>query len=179
MVTRLSLAKARKAAQNADTRFVLGSDTTVSLLDRGRWRVFGKPVDSEDARAMLRALEGREHRVHTGFALLDRETGVAQCGFHESRVTLRRLDDVTLGEYLASGIGDDKAGAYGVQDQRFRLVTDIRGCVASVMGLPVGLVREALLKVGLPVADTQTMAAACAALTGMPCCLSAARDGGV
>jgi len=171
MVTRLSLAKARKAAEDCRTRYVLGSDTTVSLPEDGSWRVFGKPIDREDARRMLLALGGREHWVHTGFALLDKETGRAECGCHESRVTLRLLDEAAMDDYLASGIGVDEAGAYGVQDRRFRLVSGIAGCVASVMGLPLGLVREELLKVGLTAADRQSTATACATLTGMPCCL--------
>jgi len=53
---------------------VLGSDTEV-VLDG---RVFGKPVDADDARAMLRALAGRTHQVMTAVALVaaGREQGV-------------------------------------------------------------------------------------------------------
>lgn len=172
MVLRLSLAKASRAALDPGPRYVLGSDTTVSLSEGGAWRVFGKPFDREDARSMLLALGGRQHWVHTGFAVLDRETLCCKQGFRVSSVTLRSLGAEEMEEYLGSGIADDKAGAYAVQDQRFRLVTGIAGCVASVMGLPLGQVGAALLKVGLRVADRQSVAAGCSRLTGMPCCLA-------
>ncbi len=177
MVLRLSLAKASRVAQGDGPRYVLGSDTTVSLPEDGGWRVFGKPLRSEDARSMLEALGGREHLVHTGFALLDRQSLRCEQGVQVSRVSLRSLRPEEMVEYLSSGIPDDKAGAYAVQDRRFRLVTRIDGCVAGVMGLPLDQIGAALLKVGLPIADSQSVAEGCSRLTGMPCCLAASVSG--
>ncbi len=177
MVLRLSLVKVSHAARTPGPRFVLGSDTTVSLSEGGHWRVFGKPLDREDACSMLLALGGRQHWVHTGFALLDREKLRFEKGVEVSSVSLRSLGVEEMEEYLASGIPNDKAGAYAVQDQRFRLVTGIEGCVASVMGLPLAQLGAALLKVGLPVADIQTVAAGCSRLTGVSCCLADGASG--
>jgi septum formation protein len=44
---------------------VLASDTTVALDDE----IFGKPLDADDARRMLKRLSGRGHWVHTGVAI--------------------------------------------------------------------------------------------------------------
>jgi len=171
MVVRLSLEKARRAASEGPGRYFLGSDTSVSLTEGGRWRVFGKPMDRDDARRMLLALGGREHLVHTGFALLDSRSRRVVRGCQESVVKLRELGSEEMEAYLDSGIADDKAGAYAVQDQRFQLVQSIDGCVSSVMGLPLGPVRAALLKMGLAVADTEAVSSGCGRLTGVPCCL--------
>ena len=68
-VRRLAREKALAACESPDSKsdeIVLGADTVVVLGDR----VFEKPVDADDARAMLRALSGREHVVITGICLL-------------------------------------------------------------------------------------------------------------
>ena len=44
---------------------VLASDTTVALDNE----IFGKPLDAEDARRMLKRLSGRSHWVQTGVAI--------------------------------------------------------------------------------------------------------------
>jgi septum formation protein len=43
----------------------LGSDTTVAMGHE----ILGKPRDSQDAAAMLRALSGNTHEVHTAVAV--------------------------------------------------------------------------------------------------------------
>ena len=53
------------AAAPAGTSAVLASDTEVVLDDR----VYGKPVDGDDAASMLRSLAGRSHEVLTAVAL--------------------------------------------------------------------------------------------------------------
>ena len=44
---------------------VIAADTTVEIDGE----ILGKPVDDAEAMAMLMRLRGREHRVHTGFAV--------------------------------------------------------------------------------------------------------------
>src|SRR5512137_2010448 len=62
---RLAHAKARAACGAADGRPVLAADTIVVVDDA----LLGKPVDMDEARAMLRRLSGRWHEVLTGVAL--------------------------------------------------------------------------------------------------------------
>ena len=59
----LATAKARAVAEENPDDVVCGFDTVVEC----EGEVFGKPKDEADAVRMLRALSGREHRVHTGF----------------------------------------------------------------------------------------------------------------
>ncbi len=84
-VCRICEAKARAVAQRLrrehsqssilNSQLVLSSDTIV-VLDG---KILGKPHDEAEARAMLRALSGREHAVYTAFTLLPVEaSGIRQ-----------------------------------------------------------------------------------------------------
>ena len=110
---------------------VLGSDTEV-VLDG---RVFGKPVDADDARAMLRALAGRTHQVMTAVALVaaGREQGVLVV----SEVTFAAIDEDRIAAYVATGEPMDKAGAYAIQGGAERYIRHLAGSYSGVMGLPL------------------------------------------
>ena len=71
LAVRLAGMKARAAAQTTPTAPVLSADTVVDLEGVS----LGKPADAAEAWAMLTALRGREHAVHTGVALWDARTG--------------------------------------------------------------------------------------------------------
>ncbi|UCC32328.1 MAG: Maf family protein, partial [Phycisphaerales bacterium] len=58
----LSYFKARSAAPIVEEGVILAGDTVVSLSGR----VFGKPVDRDDARTVLSTLSGTTHDVITG-----------------------------------------------------------------------------------------------------------------
>ena len=70
---RLAVSKGQEVARRVPGRWVLAADTIVVADDT----VLGKPQDGAEARAMLTALSGREHRVISAFALLDPEGRVA------------------------------------------------------------------------------------------------------
>ncbi len=175
MVARLSLAKAAAVAAE-EAGIVIGSDTSVSLARADGWLILGKPRDREDAARMLRLLGGRDHVVHTGYAVVDTRSGRASQGCVESQVRMRPISDIELERYLDSGIGDDKAGAYAIQDRDFALVEGLVGCAAATMGLPLCALGSVLLGMGLPVAAKDRVAAGCAALTGFDCCLHSDDD---
>ncbi len=133
-VQRVAADKARAGlalvAQDPDA-VVLGSDTEV-VLDG---RVFGKPTDAEDARAMLRTLAGRTHQVMTAVALVaaGREQGVLVV----SEVTFAAIDEERIAAYVASGEPMDKAGAYAIQGGAERYIRHLAGSYSGVMGLPL------------------------------------------
>jgi septum formation protein len=108
--------------------------------------ILGKPHDEEDARAMLRQLSGREHRVLTGLCLWrlgDRQPLVRVA------VTTLRMDPLSgaqLDEYLASGQWEGKAGAFGYQD-RLGWVHIVEGSESNVVGLPMELLAEMLAQI--------------------------------
>jgi septum formation protein len=110
-------------------------------------RVLGKPDDDDDARAMIRALAGKTHEVHTRFCILGERGEIAQTV--RTKVTFRALDASRVARYVATGEGKDKAGAYAIQGAGAALVSKIHGSYTNVVGLPACEVMIALEKLGL------------------------------
>lgn len=135
--------KAREVAARHPGVPVLGADTVVEVDGR----ILGKPVDDGDARAMLRALSGREHHVHSGMALVvgDRTAALVDT----ASVRFRPLDEAMIDWYLATREPRDKAGAYGVQGAGGLLVEAVIGSPHTVVGLPVHRLPELFAAVGL------------------------------
>lgn len=119
---------------------VLASDTTV-LLDG---KSLAKPVDTDDAIAMLNTLRGRTHVVATGVALAGPGEGKLVSATSATRVTMRPLGDDEIAGYVASGDPFDKAGGYSVQHPHFQPVARTEGCYLGVVGLPVCIVAHLL-----------------------------------
>lgn len=110
---------------------VLSADTTVCL----EGQIFGKPADAADAKRMLRALAGREHRVLTAVAL---QSGTrAELAVSESFVRFRDLAAEEIAAYVATGEPMDKAGAYGIQGHAATFIPELRGSYTGIMGLPL------------------------------------------
>ncbi len=130
---------------------ILTADTSVWLGGR----IFGKPSDAHNARAMLRLLSGAEHEVITGCVLAYRNpdnTGGAHAvntlSFSAvTRVMVDVLTDEEIEAYIDSGDPFDKAGAYGIQGVFAVHVSRIDGCYNNVVGLPVNEVYKRLKKI--------------------------------
>lgn len=128
-----ALAKARDVAKNFNSGLVIGADTIVVLNDQ----ILGKPASVEEAQAMLQALNGKEHLVISGLAVVDVQEQ-EETAIHEiTKVWFRQLDDEEIQNYVATGEPMDKAGAYGIQDKGSLLVAKIEGCYFNVVGLPL------------------------------------------
>lgn len=174
IVEELSVRKAYSVAASLQEweqgAIVIGSDTIVTLNKE----VFGKPTDREDARRMLEQLQGRTHVVYTGLAcvtddhvdlrsvLAEQELGEPGSfrveermnrqilvGHTENKVTIRSMSEEEITAYIATGEPMDKAGSYGIQGIGSVFVKRIDGDFYSVMGLPVHLLYQMLLKLGV------------------------------
>ncbi|HZG53426.1 MAG TPA: Maf family protein [Pyrinomonadaceae bacterium] len=135
-VERLACEKAEAVAEGRASGLVLGADTVVAVGGR----MLGKPVDTEDARRMLRLLSGRWHEVLTGVALVRAETGDVLVAHELTRVRFAPLTDEEIDWYAATGEPADKAGAYAVQGRAALFIEEIEGDYWNVVGLPVRLV---------------------------------------
>lgn len=142
---RVALDKARVAAARAGTGVVIAADTIVVLGTE----VLGKPADSRDAVRMLSLLSGREHRVITGFALIDAASGKTTTGHEDTSVRFRKLTPAEIDAYVGSGEPLDKAGAYGIQEKGAMLVDGIEGCYFNVVGLPLSRIAVSLRDFGI------------------------------
>ena len=108
-----------------------------------------KPLDVDDARAMLRRLWGTQHQVVTGMTILDASTGRCITQSMSADVAMREFTDAEMESSIASGTPMDKAGAYAIQDDEFRPASMLNGCYPNVMGLPVCRVVEILAETRL------------------------------
>jgi septum formation protein len=122
---------------------VLGADTEV-LLDG---RALGKPADAGEARAILARLSGRAHVVRSAVCLIT-PTGRRELA-DETTVVFRALSERMLAWYAGTGEWRDRAGGYAIQGAGAALVRRIEGDHATVVGLPLGALVDALDELGL------------------------------
>ncbi len=124
---------------------VVGSDTVVALDGK----VMGKPVDEEDAKRMLTALQGRCHQVYTGVTLIWQENGGEEAEstslqrqekvfYDETSVEVYPMTEEEIDTYVSRLECMDKAGAYGIQGFFAAHIKGINGDYNNVVGLPVG-----------------------------------------
>lgn len=121
-------------AQRAQGAVLVACDTVAEC----QGQILGKPIDAAHARQMLRLLSDREHRVYSGLCVW--MLGAPQPRVDVARTTLRMdpLSDDQIDEYLASGLWEGKAGAFGYQD-RVGWLHIASGGESNVIGLPLEL----------------------------------------
>ena len=135
----LSSRKAEDVAEQALAgTLILGADTVVAVDGQ----ILGKPVSHEDARRMLRMIQGRSHQVYTGVTLIYKEEeGSRGVTFSErTEVLVYPMSQEEITAYADSEEPMDKAGAYGIQGRFAAYIQGIRGDYSNVVGLPVGRV---------------------------------------
>lgn len=118
--------------QMKENTLLITADTIVWLDGR----VYGKPHDLDDAKAMLRALSGKTHTVITGVTLTSMQKQVSFAVSTE--VDFAPLANDEIDYYVDRYRPLDKAGAYGVQEWIGYIgVTGLHGSYYNVMGLPI------------------------------------------
>ncbi|MFB2553396.1 Maf-like protein [Ensifer soli] len=135
---RLSAAKAQAARHDIGDdpafagSYILAADTVVSV---GR-RILPKPETASEASDALHLLSGRNHHVHTGIALVTPQGRLRQ-KIVETKVRFKRLSEIEISRYLASGEWRGKAGAYAIQGIAGSFVVKLVGSYTNVVGLPL------------------------------------------
>jgi septum formation protein len=121
---------------------VLAADTTV-VVDG---EILGKPAGDAAGRAMLTRLAGRRHEVVTAYTIRLGARRLARAV--TTLVSMRALQPAEIDAYVASGEGRDKAGGYAVQGIAGAFVTELRGSLTNVIGLPLAEVLADLQALG-------------------------------
>lgn len=122
---------------------VLAADTAVCLDGK----IFGKPVNRENAIEMLGKLSGREHEVLTAVACAFGEK--LEVAVSSSRVRFCELTDQDIRDYVATGEPMDKAGGYAIQGMAARFIERVEGSYSGVMGLPLFESGQLLKEMGI------------------------------
>lgn len=130
-VKRIACAKAELIAKQHPIDVVLAADTTVAV---GR-RILQKPADAAEARAFLKLLSGRRHRVMTCVAVV--KHGKLRSKTVTTLVRFSRLTEAQIADYLASNEWQGKAGAYAIQGRAAAFIPFMSGSHSNVVGLPL------------------------------------------
>lgn len=129
----LAQKKALAIAEKHPDATIIAADTIV-LLDN---EILGKPVDSEDAIAMLENLSGKMHRVVTGVCIWQKDS--VQSFSATTEVFFRPLSLEQIQYYIINYKPFDKAGSYAIQEWIGMIgIEKIAGDYYNVMGLPIG-----------------------------------------
>ena len=126
---------------------ILAADTVVA---QGR-RILPKAETQETAKACLKLLSGRAHRVFSGVCLIYK--GKSMLRVADTRVVMKRLSADEITTYLDSQEWRGKAGGYAIQGRADAFVKSLNGSYSNVVGLP--LYETSLLLAGIGVKGVQ------------------------
>ena len=135
-----------KALRVRASGLVLGCD---QLLDYDG-AILSSPGTPEEAKARLRALAGRRHRLHAAAVLVEEARPVWR---HVASVTLtmRPLSDAFVADYVSRNWEAIRGtpGAYLVEGEGARLFSRIDGDHEAALGLPLKALVDALVARGV------------------------------
>lgn len=118
-------------------RLMLSADTLVVLGEGKNSQVIGKPENKDHARAMLKQLQGKTHRVYSGLCLFNFESEKSETVIATTKVSFARMKDEEIEEYLQWNEWQGAAGAYRIQGRASWYIKGITGSWSCVVGLPI------------------------------------------
>ncbi len=143
----LSLEKAEMVAEKYPDAVIIAADTIVD----SNGDILGKPKSIDEAKRMIKKLQGKTHTVITGFTITNTATKKTITDSVETKVSFRKLNESEIKNYVKKENPMDKAGAYGIQGVGVTLLEKINGDFSNVVGLPLSKVIPALKKFGIDV----------------------------
>ena len=135
--------KAIEVGKHKPKNLIFAADTIVAYKNN----ILGKPKDKNDSYRMLELLSGRTHKVITCMVFFNKEKNIFECSYKETFVTVNKLNQNDIWNYINKNNTLDKAGAYGIQGFFSVHISNINGCYYNVMGLPLSLFYEEYTKV--------------------------------
>lgn len=140
-----ALLKARDVASRIRDGIVVACDTLVEQEKR----IFGKPKTLKEAKAMLRRLSSKPHRLCTGIAVIDVGHRRELLDVEETKITMERLSDREIERYFKKVSPLDKAGGFDIRGLGGLFIKRIEGCYFNIVGLPVAKLSALLKKLGI------------------------------
>lgn len=114
---------------------IIGADSMAVLGAK----MFGKSVDREDTREMLKNLMGKTHVFTTAVHIVLFQNLKVKKSWEKTvktRVTFRKMSPVEIDSYITRFDFTRFAGAYALNEAPWDLVTKIDGSYTNVIGLP-------------------------------------------
>lgn len=147
LVKFLALKKGEAVADHYEDAIVISGDTFVVFENE----FIGKPRSEEKAIETLKKLSGKEHKIISGFAIIDTKSGKVINDYGEAKVKFRKLTDEEINNYVTTGEPIQLAGAYGFGARGAVLIEGIEGDYYSVVALPINKVYLGLKEMGVDV----------------------------
>jgi len=155
IVIELAAMKAMDVEKQIEGRsIIIGADTMVAM----NGQAMGKPKDEEDAKNMLRNLQGHKHQVYTGVSVLIKQSEEILdlknkvINFVEvTDVWVNSMTEEQITAYVSTGEPYDKAGAYGIQGKFAINIGKIEGDYYNIVGFPISKLYEVLLNEGIDI----------------------------
>jgi len=144
-VRRLAEAKALSVSRGRDANDrVIGADQVMVL----EGETFGKAVDAEAAKRLLGRMQGKRHRLLSGWALATADRIIAS-GVEEVRLRMRALTDEQLQRYVETDEWKGTAGCYRFEGVGRQLFEDVDGDYLAILGMPVRSLLPVLRREGV------------------------------
>lgn len=140
----LADAKAMAVARKYTKGLVIGSDTVIALHDR----IIEKAANVIEQRALILSQLNQCPEVISGVCVIDAATGKLHHGIKITRYCVADVPRNEVEAYIASGLGLDKGGGFGLQDKNGLFLKKLDGCYTNLIGLPLCTVDELLAELG-------------------------------
>lgn len=166
LVKELSLKKAMNVCEKVSQLYqdeellIISADTIVAYNNR----ILGKPQNEEEAFKMIHMLQGNQHQVYTGVAVIYRYGKTKrQINFYEcTQVYMKKMGIKAIKDYIKTGEPMDKAGSYAIQGLFAVNIEKIKGDYNNVVGLPISRIYFKIKeKLGIDIVTRRHIIKAC------------------
>lgn len=142
----LARAKGAEASRQRPGTVILAADQTLEFDGR----LAMKPTTVSEARSQLSAMRGRTHHLHSAASLWSKGEALWE-GCASAELTMRVFSDAFLDAYLSRMGGQvcRTVGAYEFEALGAHLFEKVEGDHATILGLPLQPLLEALRRLGL------------------------------
>lgn len=149
LVQTLAQCKAETVAPQFSSALVMGCDSVLALDGK----IYGKPVDAQDAIASWQLMQGNSGDLYTGHVLIDNTQNRTIVKCQVTRVYFGKMSDRAIAAYVSTGEPLKCAGGFALEGFGSFFVEKIEGCHSNVIGLSLPLLRHMITELGYEVTD--------------------------
>jgi MAF protein len=142
-----ALSKAEEVAKKVQDGIIIAADT-ITVQDK---KIFGKPKNLKEAKAMLKRLTQKPQWLYTGIAVVDKNKNKILVDCEKTKVYMDKLTDKEINRYFSQVSPLDKAGSFDIQGKGAFFIRRIEGCFYNVVGLPLRKLYLMFKKIGIKV----------------------------
>jgi nucleoside triphosphate pyrophosphatase len=140
---KLAFEKGKSLSERFPEDVILTADTIVYA----NGKVYNKPENEEEAFQFLTDFSGNWVKVLTGVCVHQGKN--VHSGVEESNLLFQNLSEKQIRQYHTYLDFSDKSGAFAIEKGGYLILQRLDGCFYNVLGLPINMTKNLLLKVGI------------------------------